>query len=49
MLRDALQDLPVDRADRALLVRAEATWEAADVVILASLLARARHADRETT
>ena len=49
MLRDALQDLPVDRADRALLVRAEATWEAADVVILASLLARARHAHREAT
>lgn len=42
MLLVAVRGLPVARADRSLLVRAEATWDAADVVILASLLARAR-------
>lgn len=42
MLLLAVRGLPVARADRSLLVRAEATWDAADVVILASLLARAR-------
>jgi hypothetical protein len=43
MLMNAVAGLPLERADRSLLVRAEAVWDAPDVVILASLLARARH------
>jgi hypothetical protein len=42
MLMYAVRGLPLGRADRALLVRAEATWHVGDIVVLASLLARAR-------
>lgn len=42
MLAEAVAGLPVDSGDRSLLARAEAHWDPADVVILASLLARAR-------
>jgi hypothetical protein len=43
MLLNAVAGLQLERADRSLLVRAEAAWDTPDVVILASLLARARH------
>lgn len=42
MLMDSVEGLALDRADRSLLVRAEVVWDTADVVILASLLARSR-------
>jgi hypothetical protein len=42
MLITAMDGLQVHRADRSLLIRAEALWDIPDLVILASLTARAR-------